>query len=223
MLSWKKIEIIIGHYGSGKTNFAVNLALLRANAGERVTIVDLDIVNPYFRTADFGALFDKRDISLVKPRYANTNLDIPALSFDLDSLITGDGCVIVDVGGDDVGAVVLGRSEEALSGRDDVRVSCVLNQCRLLTERPHEAAELLREMEASSHLRVGALINNTNLGNATTTELVERSAVYAKEVSALTGIPVLCTAVRRDLAPSLRLDGEVMPVDIHVRPIWEEE
>ena len=99
----KKITIITGHY------LAVNLALRLADAGEKVTIVDFDIVNPYFRTADFAELFQKHGVTLAASMYANTSLDIPAISFDMERMAYEPGYLIVDVGGDDAGAIGLGR------------------------------------------------------------------------------------------------------------------
>ena len=103
-----KITVITGHYGCGKTNVAVNIALKLAAEGKKVTVVDLDIVNPYFRTADFGELFDGKGIELIVPMYANSNLDIPALSFDLGAIINGSSYTVIDVGGDPEGAIALG-------------------------------------------------------------------------------------------------------------------
>ena len=101
----KRITIITGHYGSGKTNLSVNLAVNAAKEGKKVTVVDLDIVNPYFRTADFQQLFNEMGITLLAPDYANSNLDIPALSFDVEQLACqNNGNLIIDVGGDDAGA-----------------------------------------------------------------------------------------------------------------------
>ena len=108
-MNFRKINIITGHYGSGKTNVSVNMALDLAEKGEKVTVVDLDIVNPYFRTADFKELFGEHNISLTVPTYANSNLDIPALGFDMNGIADREGYIIIDVGGDDEGAKALGR------------------------------------------------------------------------------------------------------------------
>ena len=86
-MDFKKLTVITGHYGSGKTNFAVNLALDTAAQGKKCVVVDLDIVNPYFRTADFEEMFAKRGIALKAPAYANSNLDIPALNISVKSLL----------------------------------------------------------------------------------------------------------------------------------------
>ena len=142
----KKITIITGHYGSGKTNLAVNLALRLADAGEKVTIVDFDIVNPYFRTADFAELFQKHGVTLAASMYANTSLDIPAISFDMERMAYEPGYLIVDVGGDDAGAIGLGRYAEGFSAYvpEQLDMWYVINRYRYLTERPEETLELIR-------------------------------------------------------------------------------
>jgi len=150
----KKINIITGHYGSGKTNIAVNMAIDLAKQGEKTAIVDLDIVNPYFRSADFEELFSGCGVELVKPLYANTNLDIPAISFDLERIVKDDGYVIIDVGGDDDGAVALGRYAGFLSAfEDDLDFFYVVNKFRYLKGEEGEALELLWKIEAASRLR----------------------------------------------------------------------
>ena len=151
----KKITIITGHYGSGKTNLAVNLALRLADAGEKVTIVDFDIVNPYFRTADFAKLFEERGVTLAASMYANTSLDIPAISFDMERMAYEDGYLIIDVGGDDAGAIGLGRYAEGFSAYvpDQLDMWYVVNRYRYLTEEPQETLELMYEIEAVSRMR----------------------------------------------------------------------
>ena len=96
-----KLTVVTGHYGSGKTNFSVNAALGIAAKGGKCTVIDLDIVNPYFRTADFGDMFRSKGIELFAPVYANTNLDIPSLNIPLESILADGGYVVIDVGGDD--------------------------------------------------------------------------------------------------------------------------
>ncbi len=98
MSNMKKITIVTGHYGTGKTNYSVNLALEAARTGEPVSIVDLDIVNPYFRTADFGRLFAEHGVTMITPDYANSNVDIPVLKFALERNASVAGYLVV-VGG----------------------------------------------------------------------------------------------------------------------------
>ena len=135
----KNIKIITGHYGSGKTNFSVNLAVKAAAEGKSAAIVDLDIVNPYFRTADFRDLFEEKGIRLIAPDFARSNLDIPSIQFDVVELATDEDCLIIDVGGDDAGAVALGRYAEALEQfRDRYPVMLTfVNQINKRSENAH--------------------------------------------------------------------------------------
>lgn len=212
-----KITVITGHYGCGKTNAAVNIALKLAET-QNVTVVDLDIVNPYFRTADFGELFENRGIKLVAPMYANSNLDIPALSFDLGGIINGEGSVIIDVGGDPEGATALGRYGDLLKNRDDLSLFCVVNKYRYLTSTAEEAAELLSEIKAASGLPCDGIINNSNLGKLTDNKTVRDSLEYAKKVAKAADCPLIFTC-----SEEKNLEGitPAMPIEIYVKPIWE--
>ncbi len=216
----RKIYLITGHYGSGKTNFAVNLALSERKLGRTVTLVDLDIVNPYFRSADFASLLQEEGIGLVSPVYANTNLDIPALSGAVDAVFDNGGeRVIIDVGGDDAGAIALGRYAPAIA-RHDYELLYVVNRCRYLTQTPEEALSVLRDIEAVSRLRPTGVVNCTNLGEETTRELVEQSADFAAQVAELADVPLTCTAFDRQL-------GEIKapkpyPVTVYVKKPWED-
>ena len=107
--SLQKRIVVVGHYGSGKTEFSLNLAFRLREQGEKVTIVDLDVVNPYFRTADAVKELKAQGIRVIVPEYANTNVDVPALPPDIFAAFETEGTVIFDVGGDDDGAIVLGR------------------------------------------------------------------------------------------------------------------
>lgn len=217
----KKINIITGHYGSGKTNVSANLAIDLSNSGEKVTVVDLDIVNPYFRTADFVELFKGHKIELVKSMYANTNLDIPAISFDLERIASEDGYLIIDVGGDDDGATALGRYADAFRRFvDDIEFFYVVNSFRYLTSEPIEAVGLLYAIEGTSRMKVTSIINNSNLGYETTTENVLGSIPYAEEISRMVDLPLAFTTAPRKIACP-ELDGKVMYVDIYVKQIWD--
>lgn len=217
-LNLKKYTIITGHYGSGKTNFAANLAVKAAENGEKVTVVDLDIVNPYFRSADFGKLFAEKGISLAAPMYANTNLDIPALSFNIEEFLSTDGKVIIDVGGDDSGASALARYKQFLSTyADDIEGIYVINMYRYLTGTAEEALEFMHEIEAASGLTISSVVNNSNLGEETTSEVIEKSSDYADEFCSLAGLPLKYTIdTGRDAAVKNRFEAE-----IYVKKIWE--
>ena len=217
----KKITIVTGHYGSGKTNLSANLAVNAAREGRKVTVVDLDIVNPYFRTADFEDMFGSMSIELIKPMYANTNLDIPAISFDLERIATDSGCLIIDVGGDDAGAIALGRYTEAFTPfLPDIDLLYVINCYRYLTSTPEEALELLREIEAAAGIKATAIVNNSNLAYETTAATVLASLDFADKVSELSGLPVMYTAVPK----GCEAEGAVnpLPVEIYVKKVWEK-
>ena len=211
--------IVCGHYGAGKTNLTVNLALLAARAGEAVTVVDMDIVNPYFRTADFGELFRASGVGLIAPVYANTNLDLPVLPPSVGTAIRSGGRVFLDVGGDDDGAVVLGGFSSLLE-EQGYSMLYVVNRCRELDPDPAGEARLLERIQQASRLRVTHLVDNTNLGRETTPELLERSGDYLAELSRRTGVPVLCQTVERRLTGDLPGEGR-LPVEIYVKPPWE--
>ncbi|HBM31938.1 MAG TPA: cobalamin biosynthesis protein CobQ [Ruminococcaceae bacterium] len=210
------IIAVTGHYGSGKTNLAVNLAVDFAKEGERVTIIDLDIVNPYFRTADFSELFGLLGIKLVAPQFANTNLDIPSLGFDMAAVINGCDRLIIDVGGDDTGAVALGQYATVL-GNFGCELYYVVNRYRYLTRTPGEAVELLRDIEQVSRIRAKGIVNCSNLGSQTTADDVKVTADYALKCASEAGVPLALTAAER----SLGVEG-AYPVDVYVRPFWEE-
>ena len=215
-----KIIIITGHYGCGKTNVSVNLALMQAKRTSRVAVVDLDIVNPYFRTADFGELFADKGIRLVTPMYANSNLDIPALSFDLAGIINEADSVIIDVGGDPEGAAALGRYSDVLGKQEDLALYYVVNKYRYLTSTPEEAVELLKEIEAVGTVPCSGIINNSNLGKLTVGKTVAESMNYAKEVAKAAGVPLVFTC-----SDEKNLSGieNPLPVEIFVKPAWEIE
>lgn len=217
----KKINIITGHYGSGKTNFSANLAVCLAERGEKVTVVDLDIVNPYFRSADFGKLFSGRNIELIAPMYANSNLDIPAISFDLERIASDEGYVVIDVGGDDAGAIALGRYAEAFSdysGKIDMLY--VVNCRRFLTRTADEALELMYEIEAAAQMKHTAVVNNTNLLYETTVSVLEQSESFAAEIAKKAGLPIAYTCVPMGIGANVT---NPFPVEIYVKKPWETD
>lgn len=216
----KKITIITGHYGSGKTNLAVNLALRLADAGEKVTVVDFDIVNPYFRTADFAALFESHGITLAASMYANTSLDIPAISFDMERMAYEPGYLIIDVGGDDAGAIGLGRYAEGFAAYvpDRLDMWYVVNRYRYLTEQPDETLTLMRDIEAVSRMRHTGIVNNSNLGKETTAKTIENALPYAQEIARQAGLPLVYNTYRSDLHMAVERG---LPVDVFVKPVWD--
>lgn len=218
MNNFSNIIIVCGHYGCGKTNFAVNLAVDYAARGEKVTLFDLDIVNPYFRSSDHKALMEEKGVELIAPLYAGSNVDTPSVPAAMYSMTERQGRVIVDVGGDDAGAVALGRFAPRL-WQCDYTMLCVINKYRALSTMPEETSQLLGEIEAASRLKATALINNSHLMQETDAQAVLSSLDYAQRCSELTGLPVALNCVRRELAEQLEIEN-IYPVDIYVRPPW---
>lgn len=204
MMIDKRIILLCGHYGSGKTNVAVNLAHLLRQTNERVTLADLDIVNPYFRSKDSMEELEKAGIRFICSEYANSNVDIPALPQELYA-ITDDRThrVVLDIGGDDRGALVLGRITPAILVENDYEMLLVINRYRPLTRDAASTLEVMREIEGAGGIRFTGLVNNSNLGAETTEEDVLASLSYAAEVSSLAGIPVVMTTVAETLYSGL--------------------
>lgn len=220
----KRIIVVVGHYGSGKTNLSVNLAMDLRSTGRDVTLVDLDIVNPYFRSADFAALMEQNGIGLIAPVYARSNLDIPALDGRLDAAIETDRTLVIDVGGDDAGAAALGRYSAKIKEAGGCDMLYVVNAYRYLTQTSEEAAEILGEIERMARLTATGVVNNSNLADITTEDDVVSSIAYAEETAVRYGIPLLFSAVEKKLAAGVgeRLPGgKIYPVDIYVKKPWE--
>ncbi len=204
----KRITLLCGHYGSGKTNVAVNLAVALREQHDKVTVADLDIVNPYFRTKDSRKTFDEHGIRLICSPYANSNVDIPALPQEMYAITDDrDHTVVLDVGGDDRGALALGRLADAIKAEGNYAMLMVINRYRPLTPDAASTLDVMREIETACGIPFTGLVNNSNLGEETTADDVLSSQTYADEVAALTGLPVVMTAVKEDLYPSL--DGQI--------------
>ncbi|MBR3223504.1 MAG: hypothetical protein IKF72_14890 [Kiritimatiellae bacterium] len=215
------VTLFAGHYGSGKTNVAVNYARWLRRAGEEVAVADLDIVNPYFRTKDSAKALAEEGIRLVVSDYANTNVDFPALPKEIYSLVAppeaGNSStrVVIDVGGDDRGALALGRYVDDIRAGGNYEMLAVLNANRPLTRTPQDAVEVIREIEVACRLPFTGLVNNTNLGQKTTPEDVIASLPYAGAVAAATGLPIRFTCAAAPVAAVL--EGRVenlFPLDI---------
>ena len=217
----KKLTIVTGHYGSGKTNFSVNLALDTAKAGNKCTVIDLDIVNPYFRTADFREMFGEKNIELLSPVYANTNLDIPSLNIPLQSILESGAHVIIDVGGDDEGAKALGRFAPTIREFTDTEMLYVINKYRYLTKEAEEAVQIMREIEYSCGLAHTGIVNNSSLGTETVTKTVEDSLAYADKVSSLSGLPICATCAVEGAMPADAPEPYI--IKRYVRTAWEQE
>ena len=215
-MDFKRITLLSGHYGSGKTNIAVNLAFELRRKYERVSIADIDIVNPYFRTKDSEEDFKKAGIRLICSPYANSNLDIPSLPQEVYSIIDDRGqMAVVDIGGDDRGALALGRWSDAIKEENDYEMLLVVNRFRPLTPDADSTITVMREIEYAGRIAFTGIVNNSNLGELTSAEDVLSSLAYAQEISEKTGIPVRMTSVKRSLYDELKDEiPNLYPLDI---------
>lgn len=201
----KRITLFAGHYGSGKTNIALNYARMLKKAGETVAIADLDIVNPYFRTKDSAADLQAEGIDLIVSDFANSNVDFPAMPKEIYALVAErDRKIVMDIGGDDRGALALGRYVPDIKAEGDYEMLAVVNAARPLTRTAQDAREVLREIEVACNLPFTGIVNNTNLGPQTTAETVLGSRAYADEIAALMKIPVRFTCAPTAIAAELK-------------------
>lgn len=197
----KRVTIFSGHYGSGKTNLAVNYAMMLRDMDYKVSIADLDIVNPYFRTKDSEELFSKNDIELVSLPFANTGVDLPSLPSAAYGLFDRkDRQVIIDLGGDDRGALALGRFVPRLKEDNDYEMVFTVNFYRPLTTTVEEAYEVFKEIEYAAKLKFTKIVNNSNLGEETTADDVIRTVEMTERLAEMTNTEVMYTAVKESIA-----------------------
>ena len=212
----RRVTLFAGHYGSGKTNIALNYARVLKRQGEKVAIADLDIVNPYFRTKDSAAGLKAEGIDLVVSDFANSNVDFPAMPKEIYALVAErDRKIVMDIGGDDRGALALGRYVPDIKAEGDYEMLAVVNASRPLTQTAADTVEVLREIEAACALPFTGIVNNTNLGQQTTAETVLASRAYADEVAARMKIPVRFTCAAAAVAAELKgTVPDLLPLEI---------
>ena len=217
----KRVTLFAGHYGSGKTNIAVNFALRLAGEGKPVTLADMDIVNPYYRSKDSAKELEAAGVKVIASAYANTNVDVPALPQEMYS-VTEDNTryAVLDVGGDDRGALALGRYAPAILQENDYHMVYVFNASRPLSRTAEMAKEIMGEIETAGGIPFTAIVNNTNLGKETDWETVAASRAEAEKLSQISGLPLLFTAVEKSvLPPALREDEAYLPLTLQ-KTIW---
>ena len=223
-MKFKRLTLMAGHYGSGKTNIAVNLAMMLKREGEDVVIADLDIVNPYYRTKDSEEELKAAGIPLISSEYANSNVDVPALPQELYSIVdVKSRYAIVDVGGDDRGALALGRYTPFILEENDYDMLLVINKYRPLTPDTASTLEVMREIEAAGGLPFTGIVNNSNLGRETTPEDVIASDAYAKDIAAATGLPIRMTTVKAEIAGAVaEVLPDVVPLHLQDKRLWND-
>ncbi len=223
-MEFKRLLLFAGHYGSGKTNIAVNIAMDLKKEGKDVVIADLDIVNPYYRTKDSEAELQAAGIPLISSEYANSNVDVPALPQALYALVDQkDRCGVMDIGGDDRGALALGRYAPFILEENNYEMLLVINQYRPLTRDLASTLEVMREIEAAGGIPFTGIVNNSNLGRDTTAEDVIATDAYAKEMAAATGLRLRMTTVKDDIAEEVaKVLPNVVPLHLQNKRLWND-
>ena len=220
-MNYKRITLLSGHYGSGKTNIAVNMAMDLKKIRDNVAVADLDIVNPYFRSLDSEDELSDSGIRMIVSPYANTNLDAPALPQEIYSIVDDKSLnVIVDVGGDERGALALGRISDRIREEGDYEMLLVINRFRPLTRTPEEVREVKEEIENACRLRFTGVVNDSNLGAETDRETVLGSQAFGRETAELLGLPLVMTAVPEELFEELKDEiPDLFPLKLQKRPV----
>lgn len=199
-----RMNIIVGHYGSGKTEFAINLAVKQKEHYDKVYIVDLDIVNPYFRTNDVKDELRTLGIEVIASEYASTNVDVPALPADISKVFCDkNSACVFDVGGDDDGAIALGRYKKYFD-QENYNMYFIINAFRPLTSESENIVALLADIEKSSRLTVTGLVNNSNITHLTTAEDILKGQDIAEEAGKLIGKDVLYTSGLKEIISKIK-------------------
>lgn len=211
----KRVTIFMGHYGSGKTFVAVNYAIALKKLGKEVSIYDLDIVNPYFRTVDALEKLQKEGVELVVSPFAETNVDLPAMNASSYKMIDDlSRYAVADIGGDDRGALALGRFSDKIKKENDYEALLVLNKYRPETRTIEDAITVMKEIEYSSKIPFTGIVNNANLGKETTILDILEGLEFANELSRRVNIPVKFSAVREDLISGpIKNIKDILPIE----------
>ena len=197
----KRITLFFGHYGSGKTNIAINYAKHLKKKFDKVAIADIDIVNPYFRTKDSEDELKQHGIRVVSLPFANTNVDLPALPPEVYGLVQSDEYyAVLDIGGDDRGAFALGRYAPYILEENNFEALYVTNFYRPLTQNAEDALEVIREIEDACKIKMTGIVNNSNIGEFTTAEDIINTFPEAEKLSQIAGIPVVFTSAEKSIA-----------------------
>lgn len=223
-MNFKRLVLFAGHYGSGKTNIAVNVAMDLKKEGKEVVIADLDIVNPYYRTKDSEAELEAAGIPLISSEYANSNVDVPALPQALYSLVDQkDRYGVMDIGGDDRGALALGRYAPAILEENNYEMLLVINFYRPLTKDIAGMIEVMREIELAGGIPFTGIVNNSNLGRETTPQDVIATDAFARQMAEATGLLLRMTTVWETIADEVAETlPDVVPLRLQNKRLWND-
>lgn len=222
------LYIFTGHFGSGKTETAVNFAfeLKKSKPDSKVALLDLDIINPFFRSADAKEKLEKAGITVEIPLYANTNVDVPALTGKMGAIIGNlEYDVVLDIGGDDLGARAVGYYSDIIKNRAHT-IYFVANSFRPFTSTIEAATKIFEEVEASTALKISGIVNNSNLLEHTTAQTVLDGLPLIENLARSKNVPVLMHAAMRPVAEELlklRPDDNILPMDVYVKLLFARE
>lgn len=228
----KKIIIAAGGFGSGKTEISLNLAFQYA-IEHKVTLVDLDIVNPFFRTTERKKEIEGAGIKLLSPTFTSSGVEIPALPADIYSAFADKSeYVIFDVGGDDTGAIALGQYKHFFEQADNIEFLYVVNARRPFSATVDLVMEMFSQIGLIGRLKPDVLVNNTNLGNETSVDDLLEGYELVRDVSKKTGLPVKYTVGTEDILKEFEKEaenrsfdkkyiGELLPITRYMHRDWD--
>ena len=215
-----RIKAVVGHYGSGKTEFSLNMALAARAAGRRALVADMDIVNPFFRSAEQGERLKRAGVELIAPPYALTGVDLPVLSPEISAIFEQpERFCVLDVGGDDAGAAALG----GLSGRlaaQGADLYYVVNPYRPFSNTVERVMEMMERIQRRARLQVTGLVNNANLGEETGAEELLEGRTLLEKVSRRCGVPVVCECGFEGVLQQLPPGPPSFPIARYLMPEW---
>ena len=224
LLQEAKYLVLTGNYGSGKTELALNLAL-QFSQKDRTTLVDLDIVNPYFRSGEKAAEMRQAGVRMLMPTYAMTTVDIPALPAEIQSVFeVPSDRVIFDVGGDDTGAAALGRFYPSfMARRAETSMIFVINCMRPLTREADDIIDLAERIQSRGRLKIDMLINNTNLADRTEPDMIENGEKVTLRCAEKLGITDVITAGKEAVLARCSLQTPTLAIRRYMAPEWMEQ
>ena len=235
-ITYKAVNVVVGHYGVGKTNFALNWALDVASSGVPVILADFDVVNPYFRSSDYTPMLEQAGIRVIAPVLAGSSLDTPsisgAVSIAIENAYARAGnadapVVIIDAGGDDVGATVLGRFSKCIAA-GDYQMLYVVNKYRNLTQDVASAVQIKDEIELKSHLCITGVVNNSHLREETQPQTILDACAFGSECAQMMQVELVCTTAldmlleqKKEAFEGVQEQAMFYPVKMLVRTPWE--